>query len=353
MNTRLFAYALALVFCLSATYQANGQTTIRPPVRELPAEGGGGYILTTGTGAWTAKTTADWISIQPRTSGEAGDSCIYVVRKNTSTEPREANIFINDNIHTVIQYGSSVNLKKAPDVAKQDTSQHNVKDNIATDSYSPTLKHSNIDSHQMFNASTMQSGIGIMGMFHNSSDYNEGYGGAIRYTLDLDSYQNSLRLGLQAGLMNGFTDSWTAESMYRSDKVSFKSIDIMAIYDFILNPSTKIYLGVGGGIYIPSVDISITVSPSGLNELDYFNADVKTDADTTAGYFGLVGIEQNISDNISLFLEIRYLSLKYDVDLTTTSTAAGGGMSFSETVKNTNEYDMSGIGGNLGIVWRF
>lgn len=106
MITRSFAYALALVFCLSATYRAQGQITIRPPVRELSADGGGGYIITTGTGTWTAQTTADWISIQPRTSGEADESCIYVVRKNISTEPRDAQILINDNIHTVIQYGA-------------------------------------------------------------------------------------------------------------------------------------------------------------------------------------------------------------------------------------------------------
>lgn len=107
MRIRLSAYALATVFCLTAAYQTQGQITIRPPVRELSADGGGGYILTSGTGSWTAKTTADWISIQPRTSGEADESCIYVVRKNKSSEPRDAQIFINDNVHTVIQYGDA------------------------------------------------------------------------------------------------------------------------------------------------------------------------------------------------------------------------------------------------------
>lgn len=105
MRIRLSAYALAIVFCLTAAYQTQGQMTISPPVRELSADGGGGYILTSGTGSWTAHTTADWISIQPRKSGNAEESCIYVVRKNISSEPRDAQIFINDNVHTVIQYG--------------------------------------------------------------------------------------------------------------------------------------------------------------------------------------------------------------------------------------------------------
>lgn len=124
MRTRPSAYALAIVFCLSAAYQTQGQITIRPPVRELSADGGGGYILTTGTGTWTAKTTADWISIQPRTSGEAEESCIYVVRKNKSSEPRDAQIYINDDIHTVIQYGadspSASNSTDRPDKMDKD-----------------------------------------------------------------------------------------------------------------------------------------------------------------------------------------------------------------------------------------
>mgnify|MGYP001362371433 CR=1 FL=1 len=105
MRTRPFIHAFAIVFCLLLTYQTHAQITIRPPVRELSAAGGGGYILTSGTGTWTAKTTADWISIQPRTSGEADESCIYVVKKNRGADPRDAQIMINDNVHTVIQYG--------------------------------------------------------------------------------------------------------------------------------------------------------------------------------------------------------------------------------------------------------
>jgi hypothetical protein len=105
MRTRPSALALAIVFAAFATYQTQGQITIRPPAKEISSDGGGGYILTSGTGTWTAKTTADWISIQPRTSGEADESCIYVVKTNKSADPRDAQIMINDNVHTVIQYG--------------------------------------------------------------------------------------------------------------------------------------------------------------------------------------------------------------------------------------------------------
>lgn len=111
MKTRPSAYSLAIVFCLLAAFQTQGQITIRPPVRELSADGGGGFILTSGTGTWAAKTTANWISIQPRTKGEAEESCIYVVKKNSNSEPRDAQIMVNDLVHTVIQYGISSETK--------------------------------------------------------------------------------------------------------------------------------------------------------------------------------------------------------------------------------------------------
>ena len=349
MRTKAIAYAI--VFCLFTTYQTQGQISIRPPVREFTADGGGGYILTSGTGSWTAKTTADWISIQPRTSGEADESCIYVVRKNNHSEPRDGQIIINDIAHTVIQYGGIHQV--APVVSFKESAQVISPAPAKSEKHTLAPNYTEPTPYLSVFAEQTRSSIGIMGVFHNSSDYNEGYGAALRYTFDLEPDQQSLRLAIQGSYLTGYTDSWTEESMYRSDDISYNSIELMAMYDFLLNPSTTLYLGVGGGLYIPSVDVAITVSPGGLNWLDYFNADVDTDADSTAGYLALVGIEQAITDNISLFLEIRYLSLKFDVDLTTTSSAAGGGMSFSKTVKNTNEYDMSGIGGYLGVIWRF
>ena len=86
---------------------ASGQTSISPDTREFTSDGGGGYILISGTGTWAAISSEAWISIQPVTSGTAEDPCIYVVRENISHDSRNGNISINDRIHKVVQYGIS------------------------------------------------------------------------------------------------------------------------------------------------------------------------------------------------------------------------------------------------------
>lgn len=125
-NTMKFiTLALTAGMCfMSVTGDAAGQISISPEVREFASDGGGGYILTSGTGTWTATTAETWLSIQPRTNGTADQPCIYVVKKYAGTENRDGQIIINDNIHTVIQYGVRDQLPEAPSanaVVRQET----------------------------------------------------------------------------------------------------------------------------------------------------------------------------------------------------------------------------------------
>ena len=96
---------ICMLLLTGAVNVASGQTSIRPDIREFTSDGGGGYVLISGTGTWAATSSEAWISIQPRTSGTAEDPCIYVVRENISHESRNGNICINDRIHKVVQFG--------------------------------------------------------------------------------------------------------------------------------------------------------------------------------------------------------------------------------------------------------
>lgn len=99
---------LSFAWLLSSAVWA--QVTIDPPTRSFTKDGGGGSILTSGTGTWTATTTASWLTITPRTTGSAGTSCIYVVNSNLSADARQGVINIAGTTHTVTQLGYTATL---------------------------------------------------------------------------------------------------------------------------------------------------------------------------------------------------------------------------------------------------
>ena len=84
--------------------------TIDPPTRTFTKDGGGGSILTSGTGTWTATADVPWLTITPRTTGDAGQSCIYVVASNFSADTRQGVITLDGNTHTVTQTGYTATL---------------------------------------------------------------------------------------------------------------------------------------------------------------------------------------------------------------------------------------------------
>ncbi len=79
--------------------------TIDPPTRTFAKEGGASSVLTSGSGTWEASTAASWLTITPRTNGNAGESCVYVVNANLSADLRRDTIHIAGLVHTVTQTG--------------------------------------------------------------------------------------------------------------------------------------------------------------------------------------------------------------------------------------------------------
>jgi len=102
-------FLLALLVAVVAP-DAFGQINIDPPTRSFTKDGGGGSILTSGSGTWTATSNVSWITITPRTSGNAGESCIYVVSSNFSADTRQGVITIGGKTHTVTQTGYNATL---------------------------------------------------------------------------------------------------------------------------------------------------------------------------------------------------------------------------------------------------
>ena len=107
MRARCFIAAAILVISICNAFAA---ITIDPIARTFTKTGGAATVLTSGSGSWTASTDSDWISIKPRTSGDAGVSCVYVVSKNMSTDTRVGQVVIDGNIHTVTQTGYDATL---------------------------------------------------------------------------------------------------------------------------------------------------------------------------------------------------------------------------------------------------
>lgn len=118
MKCRLAELSIVSSIALLFVGHAYGQISISPSDREFTSEGGGGYILTTGTGEWKAVTAEDWIKISPRTNGLAEQPCIYVVRKNPSTDGRDGTIILNGISHKVFQHGSFAQSSNPPAISR-------------------------------------------------------------------------------------------------------------------------------------------------------------------------------------------------------------------------------------------
>ena len=101
-NKHFFAVAILMIACVRLSF---AQVNIDPSTKSFAKEGGGASILTSGSGNWTATCNAPWVTISPRTSGTAGQSCVYVVAENTTASSRQGIITLADKTHTVSQAG--------------------------------------------------------------------------------------------------------------------------------------------------------------------------------------------------------------------------------------------------------
>lgn len=101
-NKHFFAVAILMIASVRLSF---AQVNIDPSTKSFAKEGGGASILTSGSGNWTATCNAPWVTISPRTSGTAGQSCVYVVAENTTASSRQGIITLAGKTHTVSQAG--------------------------------------------------------------------------------------------------------------------------------------------------------------------------------------------------------------------------------------------------------
>jgi hypothetical protein len=82
------------------------EVQIDPTFREFQQAGGGNAILTSGSGTWTATTSAPWISlVSGYENGIAGGLVTYLVSANLSADVRTGTILVDDKVHTIHQLG--------------------------------------------------------------------------------------------------------------------------------------------------------------------------------------------------------------------------------------------------------
>lgn len=106
--------------------------TIDPVARTITKNGGAYSVNTAGDGTWTATTDVDWITIKPRTTGNAGVSCVYIVAANKTADTRVGHVNINESVHTVTQTGYDATL--TPSSVTVDLNMHQDTVQIGLDS---------------------------------------------------------------------------------------------------------------------------------------------------------------------------------------------------------------------------
>ena len=85
--------------------------SITPTTRNFEVSGGGGAIVTSGSGTWTAAVSDSWISLSS-TSGSAGYPVAYAIGANTNIEERVGYVYVSGYTHTVWQAGIGAEVNK-------------------------------------------------------------------------------------------------------------------------------------------------------------------------------------------------------------------------------------------------
>jgi hypothetical protein len=85
--------------------------SITPTTRDFAVVGGGGAIITSGSGTWTASVSDSWITLNAM-SGSVGYPVAYTVSANTSVGTRVGYVYVSGYAHTVTQEGVGADVDK-------------------------------------------------------------------------------------------------------------------------------------------------------------------------------------------------------------------------------------------------
>ena len=87
--------------------------SITPTTRNFGVNGGGGAIITSGSGTWTAAVSDPWITLNS-TSGTVGSNPVaYMVSATTNAEQRVGYVYVSGHTHIVTQDGIGATIDPA------------------------------------------------------------------------------------------------------------------------------------------------------------------------------------------------------------------------------------------------
>jgi len=175
----------------------------------------------------------------------------------------------------------------------------------------------------LFTNMAFGAGIGAFGSYWSTEDADSGYGYGVRLasTSDPAGY-----LEVRASRFDDLSDDDSSMDM----KLTVTPIDVGITLRGGPEDAIEFYIGGGGSYYIIDSEIE---TAGGTKDIDI---------DDEWGWYGLVGFELDLSENLTLFAEGIYRNIEGSVP--------------GDEIGNANsdtDFELTGFGGNAGIMLMF
>lgn len=151
--------------------------------------------------------------------------------------------------------------------------------------------------------------LGVFGAYQDAGDLDQGLGGGAHCTFLFLEVAPGLDLGFDA---RGTWLTFDGEDNDFQADVDMIPVEGSVVALYSIREGTRPFIGAGAGYY-------------------FFDSD-EIDIDDEVGFFARAGLEQQLSANLSLFAEAKYLWLEPEVE------------GFSG-----DEIDLNGLGANAGL----
>ena len=161
-------------------------------------------------------------------------------------------------------------------------------------------------------AATVSQQAGPLVAYQDTEDIEEGYGAGLKYVVMWENVAPKLACGLdiRAGWLTYDGD----DNDYGMDLDVFP-VELTALAGYEVFGGTRPYAGIGVGGY-------------------FFDADEDdADIDDDVGFYGVLGWDQGLTEQVSVFAEAKYLWLEPDA--------------------NGEDLDLGGFGANVGVAARW
>ncbi len=154
--------------------------------------------------------------------------------------------------------------------------------------------------------------FGVFGAYQDLDDLDEGYGVGLKYMMMFEEVAPKTDLGYDV------RGSWLTGNSAGAD-IDVYPLEFTGLVRWELAPQTKLYMGPGVGYY-------------------WFEEDTgAADVDDDIGVYGVIGLEQALTDTLALSVEMKYLYVDSD--------ASGVG---AQSVD-----DVTGFGATIGLAYKW